>query len=191
MRSAGLPAVGEDVTLAELRDGAQLAEKLAGQEPLWTPEEAHRYHGLIVGAISQRRRSARPAGSRALRGLARVWSATVTETRGVRLWNAATAEAFAHPRGVGAPFFSINPPPYRAWGPRVVIPSGGDPHLTVASFGHDGAGVQVAFADPEVCPGFGHLTIRPVDMARGISAVNARRAALGWLRGTTRRRRCW
>ncbi|WP_243076303.1 serine hydrolase domain-containing protein [Microbacterium sp. SS28] len=112
-------------------------------------------------------------------GLARIWSATVAETRGVRLWNTETARAFAQPRSVGTPFFDSGPPPYQAWGAGVMIPSGWDPYLSHASFGHDGAGGQVAFADLDARVGFAYVTNRLVDMERGISVINALRDALG------------
>jgi len=112
-------------------------------------------------------------------GLARIWSATVAETRGVRLWNTETARALAEARSVGTPFFDIGPPPYQAWGAGVMIPSAWDPYLSPASFGHDGAGGQVAFADLDARVGFAYLTNRLVDMERGISVVNALRDALG------------
>lgn len=112
-------------------------------------------------------------------GLARIWSATVAETRGVRLWNAETAKALARPRSVGTPFFDNGPPPYQAWGAGVMIPSDWDPYLTPASFGHDGAGGQVAFADPDARVGFAYVTNRLLDMERGIRVVTALRDALG------------
>lgn len=112
-------------------------------------------------------------------GLARIWSATVAETRGVRLWNSETGRAFAVPRSVGTPFFDSGPPPYQAWGAGVMIPSGWDPYLTPASFGHDGAGGQVAFADPDARVGFAYVTNRLLDMERGISVVTTLRDALG------------
>ncbi|TAP45850.1 serine hydrolase domain-containing protein [Arthrobacter sp. S39] len=111
-------------------------------------------------------------------GLARIWSATVVETCGVRLWNTATARALARPRSVGTPFFDSGPPPYQSWGAGVMISSGWDPYLTPASFGHDGAGGQVAFADPDSRIGFAYVTNRLVDMGRGISVVTALRDAL-------------
>jgi CubicO group peptidase (beta-lactamase class C family) len=111
-------------------------------------------------------------------GLARIWSATVAMTGGVRLWNSETAQAFARPRSAGTPFFDSGPPPYQAWGAGVMIPSGWDPYLTPASFGHDGAGGQVAFADADARVGFAYVTNRLVDMDRGISVVSALRDAL-------------
>jgi CubicO group peptidase (beta-lactamase class C family) len=111
-------------------------------------------------------------------GLARIWSATVAETRGVRLWNPETAQAIARPRSVGVPFF-IGPPPHQAWGAGVMIASDWDPYLSPASFGHDGAGGQVAFADADARVGFAYVTNRMLDMDRGISVVTALRDALG------------
>jgi CubicO group peptidase (beta-lactamase class C family) len=112
-------------------------------------------------------------------GLARIWSATVAETCGVRLSSSETAQAMARPRRVGIPFFDSGPRPYQAWGAGVMIPSEWDPYLTPASFGHDGAGGQVAFADSDARLGFAYVTNRLLDMDRGISVVTALRDALG------------
>jgi len=112
-------------------------------------------------------------------GLARIWSATVAETRGIRLWTAETAEVMAKPRSVGTPFFDNGPPPYQSWGAGVMVPSDWDPYLSPASFGHDGAGGQVAFADADARVGFAYVTNRMLDMERGISVVTALRDALG------------
>lgn len=111
--------------------------------------------------------------------LARVWSATVAETRGVRLLSDDTTRALAEPRSAGMPFFDIGLPPYQAWGAGVMIPSEWDPYLSPASFGHDGAGGQVAFADRDARVGFAYITNRMLDMNRGIAVVDALRDALG------------
>jgi CubicO group peptidase (beta-lactamase class C family) len=55
------------------------------------------------------------------------------------------------------------------------------PFLTNASFGHDGAGGQVAFADPEHKVGFAYLTndLQRSGDQRGIMLVEVLREVLG------------
>ncbi|WP_082488221.1 serine hydrolase domain-containing protein [Microbacterium sp. Leaf159] len=110
--------------------------------------------------------------------LAKIWSATVASTDGVRLLEDDTVRSLARSRSEGTPFFDNGPPPYQAWGAGVMIPSGWDPYLSPASFGHDGAGGQIAFADLDARVGFAYVTNRAGDMARGISVVDALRESL-------------
>jgi hypothetical protein len=79
-------------------------------------------------------------------GLARIWSAAVRPTAHRQLINSATAAAISEPRSVGRPYFG-GEPPFQSWGAGVMIPSPWEWYLTPRSFGHDGAGGQVAFAD--------------------------------------------
>jgi CubicO group peptidase (beta-lactamase class C family) len=55
------------------------------------------------------------------------------------------------------------------------------PFLTNASFGHDGAGGQVAFADPEYKVGFAYLTndLQRSGDQRGVLLVEVLRDLLG------------
>ncbi|MET8208881.1 serine hydrolase domain-containing protein [Streptomyces sp. NPDC005373] len=94
--------------------------------------------------------------------LARIWSATVTTTNGVRLIGDSTMEALREVRSEGPPFFA-DPPPYQRWGAGVMVPSDWDRYLSPSSFGHDGAGGQVAFADVDAKVGFAYLTNRMAD----------------------------
>jgi CubicO group peptidase (beta-lactamase class C family) len=112
-------------------------------------------------------------------GLARIWSATVTPTQGVRLIGGETVEALREVRAEGPPFFDAGPPPYQSWGAGVMVPSDWEPYLSPASFGHDGAGGQVAFADVDARVGFAYLTNRMVDWERGQSVVAALAEVLG------------
>jgi CubicO group peptidase (beta-lactamase class C family) len=111
--------------------------------------------------------------------LAKIWSATVTTTGGVRLIGDDTVDLLRRPRSAGAPRFVVGPPPYQSWGAGVMVPSGWNPYLSPASFGHDGAGGQVAFADAEAKVGFAYLTNQMGDWQRGISVVAALGRALG------------
>jgi len=112
-------------------------------------------------------------------GLARIWSSTVTPTLGVRSINDATVEMLRAPRSSGPGRFPVDSPPYQAWGAGVMIPSGWEPYLTPQSFGHDGAGGQVAFADPENRLSFAYLTNRMGDWSRGQRIVTALHNVIG------------
>jgi CubicO group peptidase (beta-lactamase class C family) len=90
-------------------------------------------------------------------GLASIWSATVTATRGVRLLSPKTVELATRTVTEGAPFFPA-PPPYARWGMGFQLDSEARRYLTSSSFGHDGAGGQSAFADPVHCVGFAFIT---------------------------------
>lgn len=113
------------------------------------------------------------------RALATIWSATVVETDGVRLLDDATLVAATRPQAEGEPFFPV-PGPWPRWGRGVQLDSEARRYLTPAGFGHDGAGGQVAFADPSAQIGFAFLTNRMEagSDARATGVVDALRAAL-------------
>ena len=62
-----------------------------------------------------------------------------------------------------------------------MLSSDARPFLTNASFGHDGAGGQVAFADPEYKVGFAYLTndLQRSGDQRGVLLVEVLRGLLG------------
>lgn len=91
------------------------------------------------------------------RALATIWSATVTETDGVRLLGDALRERAVVVQSKGQPFFDA-PAPWAAWGMGFQLDSEARRYLTPNGFGHDGAGGQVAFADPELGVGLAFLT---------------------------------
>lgn len=90
-------------------------------------------------------------------GLACIWSAVVTETRGVRLLSAEDARWLARVRSEGPWHFDPGPP-YHRFGAGVQVSSSVDPWLSADSFGHAGAGGQVGFADPPSLSSVGFLT---------------------------------
>ena len=98
--------------------------------------------------------------------------------RNVRVINDETVEALREPRSEGRPFFAVDPPPYQSWGAGVMVPSDWERYLSPKSFGHDGAGGQVAFADVDAKLGFAYLTNRMGDWERGKSVVAALAQAL-------------
>ena len=100
-------------------------------------------------------------------GLARIWSSTVADTHGHRMIDDATVAALTSRRSSGPGRFPVGPPPYQAWGAGVMVPSDWQRYLSPRSFGHDGAGGQIAFADPEAQVGVAYITNRMGDWARG------------------------
>ncbi|SHF73767.1 CubicO group peptidase, beta-lactamase class C family [Kaistia soli DSM 19436] len=111
--------------------------------------------------------------------LASIWSATVTETDGVRLLAPATAALATTVQSEGPPVFA-EPPPHPRWGMGFQLDSDARHYLTPQSFGHDGAGGQVTFADPAAELGFAFVTnwmMGPGDL-RATRIIDALRAAL-------------
>lgn len=113
------------------------------------------------------------------RALAAIWSAVVTETDGVRLLDDATLAVATVPQSEGEPFFPV-PGPWPRWGMGFQLDSEARRYVTPAGLGHDGAGGQVAFAEPGLGVGFAFLTnqMEAIDDVRGTRIVDALRAAL-------------
>jgi CubicO group peptidase (beta-lactamase class C family) len=96
-------------------------------------------------------------GIGAARELAAVWSATVTDTAGRRLLDTETLDRALAVQSEGQPVFSV-PGPWPRWGMGFQLDSAARRYLTEHSFGHDGAGGQVTFADPVHELGFAFVT---------------------------------
>lgn len=114
------------------------------------------------------------------RALATIWAATFSDAYGGPLLHADTIAAATAVRSAGEPFYSV-PPPWPRWGAGFQLDSGARRYLTPEGFGHDGAGGQVAFADPGAGVGFAFLTNQMeagADM-RGTRIVDAVRAVVG------------
>lgn len=114
------------------------------------------------------------------RALAAIWSATVAETDGVRLLDTATLAVALEVASDGPPVFPV-PAPWPRWGMGFQLDSEARRYLTPSSFGHDGAGGQVAFADPETGVGFAFVTnqMEAIDDHRATRLIDAVRVALG------------
>ena len=112
------------------------------------------------------------------RALAAIWSATVTETDGVRLLDDQTVSAATAVQTEGHPVFDA-PPPFPRWGMGFQLDAEARRYLTPVGFGHDGAGGQVAFAEPRLKVGFAFTTnyMEAVD-PRGTAIVDALRGVL-------------
>jgi CubicO group peptidase (beta-lactamase class C family) len=78
---AGLPAIEEPVPVEEFEDQAAIADRLAGQAPIWAPGTAHGYHaltyGFLVGEVI-RRVTGKSTGD--------VVAAEIAGPRGLELW---------------------------------------------------------------------------------------------------------
>ncbi|MBB5788453.1 serine hydrolase domain-containing protein [Jiangella mangrovi] len=94
------------------------------------------------------------------RALARTWSrvAVATEGEPALLKPDAVADA-TRPQAEGPGVLDL-PPPHARWATGFMLRSPIAPMLAESSFGHDGAGGQLAFADPVAGVGFAYLTNR-------------------------------
>jgi len=90
-------------------------------------------------------------------GISKIWSSVVHETDGIRLLNDETVEYVTRVQSEGKPFTDLEPP-YGKFGMGFQLDSAARGYLTKSSFGHDGAGGQCAFADPEHKIGFAFVT---------------------------------
>jgi CubicO group peptidase (beta-lactamase class C family) len=93
------------------------------------------------------------------RSCARLYAATVGEVDGVRLLGPDVIREARQVRSQGAPF--VGPDEGHRWGTGFMLDSVRRPMLGNGSFGHDGAGGQLAFGHLEAQVGFGYQTIRP------------------------------
>ena len=118
-------------------------------------------------------------GIASARALATIWSATVTETYGVRLLRDTTLGTALLHQTDEAPVFS-SPPPYPRWGMGFQLDSPARRYLGASSFGHDGAGGQVGFADRASRIGFGYVTdLMEADDNRATRIIDALRDVVG------------
>lgn len=113
------------------------------------------------------------------RSLARIWSATVRETAGVRLLDEATRSLAMRPQSEGEPVFAV-PPPWSRWGMGFQLDSPARRYLTGRGFGHDGAGGQVGFAEPDLGLGFAFVTnwMEGIGDNRATSIIDALRSVI-------------
>jgi CubicO group peptidase (beta-lactamase class C family) len=270
---AGLPAVRDDLQLADVVNWDRMVELLAEEEPLLPPGGVHQYHALTFGwlageiicrivgkgvneffaeriteplgidawigmpdpelprvaqlyvasaapealplppdidpelaALNERamtlgsalpadvcaentgfnsdelRRAVIPGagGIATASALATIWSATVSEVEKIRLLSDEVIADMSREQSAGKPAVPL-PGPWGRWGTGFMLSSEARPFLTDTSFGHDGLGGQVAFADPTHKVGFAYLTndLQRVEDRRGILLVEALHDLLG------------
>lgn len=118
-------------------------------------------------------------GIASARALASIWSATVTETMDVRLLDDATLDTVMKPASEGKPVFPV-PGPYPRYGMGFQLDSPARRYLSDRSFGHDGAGGQVVFADQAQRLSFAYVTnwMYGVDDPRATRIIDALKAVL-------------
>ncbi len=191
----GLPAGLHD-RVAHMQVGATLAELTRQQAAARTPGttdwslQAMTLGGALApelitpteGFNSPAVQSAEIPGAGGIataRSLAAIWSATVETTDGVRLLDSATVQEATRVRTEGAPVWDV-PGPWPRWGAGFQLDSEARRYLGPSGFGHDGAGGQCAFADPEYGVGFAFLTnqMEAIEDFRATRIVDALREAL-------------
>lgn len=192
----GLPA-GVHSRVAHLQVGSTLAQLTAAQAAARTPGTtdwnelamtlggalAPELIGVDEGFNDPLIQSAEIPGAGGIataRALATIWSATVVETAGVRLLGSDVLDTATVVQSEGAPVWDV-PGPWPRWGMGFQLDSEVRRFLTSASFGHDGAGGQSAFADPSAEVGFAYLTnqMEAIDDQRATRVIDALRETLG------------
>ena len=111
--------------------------------------------------------------------LATIWSATVSDAESIRLLNNKVIADMCREQSAGEPALPV-PGPWSRWATGFMLTSERRPFLTEDSFGHDGLGGQVAFADPQYEVGFAYLTndLQEFYDPRGVVLVQALRRVL-------------
>jgi CubicO group peptidase (beta-lactamase class C family) len=118
-------------------------------------------------------------GIASARALAGIWSAVICGAQGERVLDDATLAAATTVQSEGPPVWDV-PGPWPSWGMGFQLDSEARRYLTPTSFGHDGAGGQVAFADPASGIGFAYLTnqMEAIDDLRATRIIDALRSSL-------------
>lgn len=111
--------------------------------------------------------------------LAKIWSATVVETDGIRLLAPETVRTATRVVSEGEPVWP-KPGPWPRWGMGFQLDSDARHFISTAGFGHEGAGGQVAFAEPKLKLGFAFLTnqMEAVTDYRATHIIDAVRSVL-------------
>lgn len=130
----------------------------------------------------QYRRAVLPGagGVASARALATIWSSAVSDNEAIRLLDSEVIGDMRAEQSAGCPAV-FYPGPWPRWGSGFMLNSEIRPFLSDSSFGHDGLGGQVAFADERHRVGFGYVTndLQVIADERGKDLVYALRTILG------------
>ncbi|MGW1671217.1 serine hydrolase domain-containing protein [Streptomyces sp. NPDC002324] len=92
------------------------------------------------------------------RALAEIWSSTILPTSATQPLPKHVVADMVRVRSSGQQLLGLQGIPQPSWGTGFMVDSPARPFLTSSSFGHDGMGGQLAFADPTHGIGFGFVT---------------------------------
>ncbi|MEU6231145.1 serine hydrolase domain-containing protein [Streptomyces sp. NPDC047042] len=92
------------------------------------------------------------------RALAEIWSSTIVPTPATEPLPADVLTDMVRTQSSGDQVLGLQGLPQPNWGTGFMLDSPARPFLTSSSFGHDGAGGQLAFADPLHRVGFGFVS---------------------------------
>jgi len=111
------------------------------------------------------------------RGLAAIWSSTVVETANTLPLDPSVIADMTVVQSSGPSYFEPERLDTSHWASGFMVDAPARPFLSSASFGHDGAGGQLAFADSEAKIGFGFVTneMQGPDDGRAIDILEALR----------------
>ncbi|MEU1178626.1 serine hydrolase domain-containing protein [Streptomyces sp. NPDC005820] len=103
------------------------------------------------------------------RALAEIWSSTILPTSATQPLPLDVVTDMVQVQSSGQQILGPQGVPQPSWATGFMVDSPARPFLTSSSFGHDGAGGQLAFADPALGVGFGFVT----NDAQGVGDIRA------------------
>ncbi|MDX3451268.1 serine hydrolase [Streptomyces sp. ME02-8801-2C] len=114
------------------------------------------------------------------RALAEIWSSTILPTSATQPLPEDVLTDMVRVQSSGPQILGLQGIPQPSWGTGFMIDSPDRPFLTSSSFGHDGTGGQLAFADPAHGVGFGFVTndVQGAAETRTLDILDALRNAL-------------
>ncbi|MFF0014924.1 serine hydrolase domain-containing protein [Streptomyces sp. NPDC005374] len=114
------------------------------------------------------------------RALAAIWSSAILPTSATRPLPEDVLTDMVRVQSSGPQILGLQGIPQPSWGTGFMLDSPDRPFLTSSSFGHDGTGGQLAFADPTHGVGFGFVTndVQGAAETRTLDILDALRNAL-------------